>query len=68
MSDQIKVEVDHEMCYGAQNCKLAAPGAFTYDDEGKAVPADMSLVTLEQLRTAESGCPAEAITVSTTVA
>jgi ferredoxin len=64
MTDELDISVDHELCYGAQNCSLAAPGAFEYDEEGKSVVADPSKVTIDQLREAESMCPAMAITVS----
>jgi ferredoxin len=63
-TDSIEVAVDHELCYGAQNCSFAAPGAFSYDEDGKAVVDDPSEVTPEQLAEAEAGCPAMAIRVS----
>jgi ferredoxin len=64
MSDQITAKIDHELCYGAQNCSLVAPGAFEHDEDGKSVVADLSKATPAQLREAEAGCPAMAILVS----
>jgi ferredoxin len=64
MSDQIKIEIDHDLCYGARNCALAAPGAFEYNEEGKSVVADISKATPEQLKAAEDQCPAMAIAIS----
>ena len=63
MTDAIKVEVDHELCYGAQNCSLVAPEAFEYDEDGRAVVADNPRATTEEYRQAEEGCPAMAIRV-----
>jgi ferredoxin len=63
-TDQLNIEVDHELCYGAQNCSLVAPGAFEHDEEGKSVVADPSKATIEQLREAEAMCPAMAIQIS----
>jgi ferredoxin len=64
MPDGVGVEVDHDRCYGAQNCRLVAPGAFRYDEEDKAVPDDVAAATLEELRLAAAQCPAAAITVA----
>jgi ferredoxin len=64
MTDQIEITVDHEACYGAQNCAMAAPGVFEYDDDGKAVVRDVSAASPEQISAAEEGCPAMAIKVS----
>jgi ferredoxin len=64
MTDQIEITVDHEACYGAQNCAIAAPGVFEYDDDGKAVVRDVSAASLAQITAAEAGCPSMAIKVS----
>jgi ferredoxin len=64
MTHQIEVSVDHEACYGAQNCAIAAPGVFDYDDDGKAVVRDASAAGPDQIAAAEAGCPAMAIRVS----
>jgi ferredoxin len=61
---EIRIEIDHDLCYGAQNCSRVAPGAFEHNDEGKAIPGDPSAATPEQIRMAEQQCPAMAITVS----
>lgn len=61
---EIAVEIDHDLCYGAQNCSRVAPGAFEYDADGKAIAGDTSSVTPEQLRMARDQCPAMAITVA----
>jgi ferredoxin len=63
MTEEIQVEVDHETCYGAQNCSLAAPGGFEYDADGKAIVASPPQATPEQYRRAEDECPAMAIKV-----
>jgi ferredoxin len=63
-TDQIKIEIDHELCYGAQNCSLVAPGAFEHDEEGKSIVGDPSQATPEQILEAEAQCPAMAIRVS----
>ncbi len=57
------IDVDHDLCYGAQNCMLVAPGAFDLNDENKSVVADPSQATPEQLRAAEAQCPGMAITI-----
>jgi len=64
MADEVTVEVDHEYCYGAQNCALAAPGVFEYDEDGKAVVSNLGAATVAQLREAEDNCPAAAIRLS----
>ena len=64
---EIKIEIDHDLCYGAQNCSRVAPGAFEHNDEGKAVPGDTSAATpsrsgwpsssARRWRSASPGCP-----------
>jgi ferredoxin len=63
MTQDIQVEVDQELCYGAQNCSLAAPSGFEYDDDGKAQVPDSPRATVDQYREAEEQCPAMAIKV-----
>jgi ferredoxin len=59
----IEIEIDHDVCYGAQNCARVAPGAFLHDDDGKALPGDPTAVSPAQLRMAEDQCPAMAIAI-----
>jgi ferredoxin len=64
MTDTIRVEIDHDLCYGAQNCSLVAPGAFEHNEDGKSIVGDLSKASPEQILEAEAGCPAMAIKVS----
>jgi len=34
MSDDIHIEIDQDVCIGAGQCALTAPGVFTQDDDG----------------------------------
>lgn len=66
MSDprRVEVEVDPDLCTGAQMCGATAPDTFTYDDEaftsrGPAGPVPFD----ERIRDAVESCPVEAITM-----
>jgi ferredoxin len=63
MAHSVRVEVDEELCIGAANCELAAPGAFEVGADGIARVLDPEAVEADQLRQAETSCPSGAIRV-----
>jgi ferredoxin len=64
MTHGLKVEVDREICIGAEDCVRRAPSGFAMDEaEGVAVVTDPASVDEETLRAAALFCPSGAITV-----
>jgi ferredoxin len=65
----LSVEVDQQICIGAGQCVLAAPGVFTQrDDDGVVELLDNHppLSLLSQVEDAVDGCPAQAIKATRT--
>jgi len=66
MSIEISISIDKDLCIGAGQCALAAPGVFTQDDDGisELVPGREGGAGEAMLRVAAHACPVGAITVS----
>jgi ferredoxin len=64
----LHIDIDQDLCVGAGQCALAAPGVFTQDDDGFSTP----LPCREDgggnpmVREASRACPVGAITVTET--
>lgn len=63
------IDIDKDVCIGAGQCALAAPGVFTQDDDGYStlLPGRADGGTDPMAREAARACPVAAITVSETV-
>ncbi|MFJ3223028.1 ferredoxin [Streptomyces sp. NPDC086783] len=60
------ITIDRDVCIGAGQCALAAPGVFTQDDDGfgELVPGREEGAGDPMVREAARACPVSAITVS----
>jgi ferredoxin len=60
------IDIDKDVCIGAGQCALAAPGVFTQDDDGFSLllPGHETGSGDPMLREAARACPVGAITVS----
>ena len=60
------IDIDKDVCIGAGQCALAAPGVFTQDDDGFStlLPGRQDGTGDPMLREAARACPVQAITVS----
>ncbi|KOG41794.1 ferredoxin [Streptomyces resistomycificus] len=63
------VDIDKDVCIGAGQCALAAPGVFTQDDDGYStlLPGREDGGGDPMVREAARACPVTAVTVSRTV-
>jgi ferredoxin len=63
------IDIDTDVCIGAGQCALAAPGVFTQDDDGFStlLPGGQDGGGDPMVREAARACPVSAITVSETV-
>jgi ferredoxin len=61
-----RIEIDTQVCIGAGQCALAAPGVFTQDDDGFStlLPGRADGADGPMVREAARACPVGAITVS----
>jgi ferredoxin len=61
-----RIEIDTQVCIGAGQCALAAPGVFTQDDDGFStlLPGRADGGDGPMVREAARACPVGAITVS----
>jgi ferredoxin len=62
---EMKIQVDHERCFGYGRCIDIAPSTFTLDENGQSVagePRDPE----EVIRDAAWACPVQAIDVMAT--
>ncbi|MEV7343535.1 ferredoxin [Streptomyces sp. NPDC093544] len=66
MNIDISISIDKDVCIGAGQCALAAPGVFTQDDDGisELLPGRENAAGDPMLREAARACPVGAITVS----
>ncbi|MEU0073998.1 ferredoxin [Streptomyces sp. NPDC006332] len=63
------IDIDRDVCIGAGQCALAAPGVFTQDEDGLStlLPGREDGAGDPMVREAARACPVTAITVSETV-
>ncbi|MFF7071760.1 ferredoxin [Streptomyces pseudovenezuelae] len=63
------IDIDKDVCIGAGQCALAAPGVFTQDDDGFStlLPGREDGGGDPMVREAARSCPVSAITVSESV-
>ena len=61
--DELKIEINRELCMGSGNCSFWAPGVFDLDDDGIAIILDPEGDPEEKIVLAAQGCPTQAITV-----
>ncbi|QTE02636.1 ferredoxin [Streptomyces cyanogenus] len=59
------IDIDKDVCIGAGQCALAAPGVFTQDDDGYStlLPGSEDGAGDPMVRAAARACPVSAITV-----
>ncbi|MEU2717409.1 ferredoxin [Streptomyces sp. NPDC007205] len=64
----MRIDIDTDVCIGAGQCALAAPGVFTQDDDGYStlLPGREDGAGDPMVREAARACPVSAITVSET--
>lgn len=62
----IDIAIDKDVCIGAGQCALTAPGVFTQDDDGfsEVLPGREDGGGAPLVREAARACPVGAITVS----
>lgn len=57
-----RVEVDRDLCIGAESCVVVAPDAYEMDEENIALVKDGALkVSLEDLMESAQVCPVAAV-------
>jgi ferredoxin len=59
--NELHIDIDRELCLGAQNCKHIAPAVFAIDDEGLATVISHDAVHHDAVAAAVESCPAGAI-------
>ncbi|POX54433.1 ferredoxin [Streptomyces sp. Ru71] len=59
----MRVHIDRDVCIGAGQCALAAPGVFTQDDDGYSTLLAGHETTDPMTREAARACPVGAIRV-----
>jgi ferredoxin len=61
----MRIDIDKDLCIGAGQCALAAPGVFTQDDDGfsSLLPGREDGGGDPMVREAARACPVGAITV-----
>ena len=61
--NQIRIEVDRDLCIGSGDCVASQPDVFELDDEGKAIVLDPDAATRDDVVEAAMNCPVTAIFV-----
>jgi ferredoxin len=56
-----KIEVDRDLCIGAESCVVVAPEVFAMDDENIAIIIDEKGTDAETILRAAQACPVAAI-------
>jgi ferredoxin len=59
----LDVSIDHDVCIGAGQCALTAPGVFTQDDDGFGAVLPGRGDGGPLVREAARACPVSAVTV-----
>ncbi|MFF7356800.1 MULTISPECIES: ferredoxin [Streptomyces] len=64
----MRIDIDKDVCIGAGQCALTAPGVFSQDDDGYStlMPGREDGAGDPMVREAARACPVGAITVSET--
>jgi ferredoxin len=57
------IEVDRDLCFGFGDCVDSAPGVFELDGEEKSVIVDPDGADRDEILTAASNCPVDAIII-----
>ncbi|MFD7878616.1 ferredoxin [Streptomyces sp. NPDC059378] len=62
----MRIDIDKDVCIGAGQCALAAPGVFTQDDDGfsMVLPGREDGAGDPMVKVAVKACPVGAITLS----
>jgi len=60
---KLEIEIDREICIGAENCVRYAPNTFVTDDRGKASLRGEPWDSDEIMRIAVSSCPVSALSI-----
>ncbi|MFI9648162.1 ferredoxin [Streptomyces sp. NPDC052040] len=62
----MSISIDRDVCIGAGQCALTAPGVFTQDDDGfsELLPGKEDGAGDPLVREAARACPVSAITIS----
>ena len=61
----MRVHIDRDLCIGAGECVLEAPGIFALDDVGKSTVIATHDLNEELLWAAAEACPALAVVLET---
>lgn len=61
MPDEDRIEVDADICIGAGQCEVLAPGTFELDEDGIVTLVDAGGDPDEAQREAVAGCPSGAL-------
>lgn len=66
MATDITISIDKDVCIGAGQCALTAPGVFTQDDDGfsEVLPGREDGAGDPLVREAARACPVTAITIN----
>lgn len=64
MADELKIEVDRDLCIGSGDCVDTAPAVFELDDDGKAIVLDPNGAPEDEVVDAARNCPVTAIFVT----
>ncbi|MFF8913097.1 ferredoxin [Streptomyces sp. NPDC015032] len=62
----MRISIDRDVCIGAGQCALTAPGMFTQDDDGfsELLPGHEEGAAAPMAKEAARVCPVQAITVA----
>ena len=56
-----KIEIDRDLCIGAESCVIVAPEVYEMDDENKAILKDPKGADDETILMSAQACPVAAI-------
>lgn len=59
--NNIRIEVDRELCFGFGDCVDSAPGVFELDDEDISIVVDPDAQDKDTIVMAAQDCPVDAI-------
>jgi metal-sulfur cluster biosynthetic enzyme/ferredoxin len=61
--DNLRIEIDRDLCIGAASCSIIAPQTFILDDQGKVDFTDGEFDDKDTITMAAESCPVRAITL-----